>query len=336
MKKISVIIPVYNSAPYIEQCVQSLIGQTYQNWEAMLIDDGSTDHSLELCEKLGRTDSRIKVYHQENKGASAARNYGLDIAEGEYVAFLDSDDAIHPLLFEEMMHQVETHHVEMAFCNYTAVNNQQLSAALAEASPQDERPRWQIGDGAESERWFHIDHTAVLRGISGMMSRKLIGSLRFDETLSYGEDTIFKYFLFRKRVRTAYSPQQWYYYRINPHGLCHRTELLPGDICSEKTIRIRDSEYQRGNTSYALIREIELLYQLRQRYERWKKVGSQDQCRHIKASALQECGHPLFQSVDLLHKGLFYLCFKCYPLYVPVSWAASMVWRLKERGGKNR
>lgn len=334
MKKISVIIPVYNSEAYIGQCVQSLIGQTYPAWEALLIDDGSTDHSLEVCGGLSRTDSRIKVYHQENKGVSAARNYGLDIAAGEYVYFLDSDDAIHPLLFEEMIRQIEECHVEMAFCNCARLDDRQMDAVLVAASPGDERPRWQIGDGAESERWFHIDYAAVLCGVSGMISRNLIGSLRFDETLSFGEDTVFKYDLFRKQVRTAYSSRQWYYYRVKPNVFLQ--ELMLGDIYTEKTIRIRDSEYQRGNMGYALSRETELLCQFRQRYESCKKWGSKDQCRQIKASALRECGHPLFQSVDLFHKGLFYLCFKCYPLYVPVSWAADAVWTLKERGWKNR
>lgn len=103
------------------------------------------------------------------------------------------------------------------------------------------------------------------------------------------------------------------------------------DAYSEKTIRIRDSEYQKGNIRYALAREAELSSQLRQRYESCKKWGSEDQCRQIKASAFQECGHPLFRSVDPLHKGLFYLCFKCYPLYVPVSRAAGLMWTLKEQ-----
>ena len=168
------------------------------------------------------------------------------------------------------------------------------------------------------------------------MSRELIGPLRFDETMSYGEDTIFKYRLFRKQVPTAYSSRQWYYYRTKSGDFSHRIESMLGDAYTEKTIRIRDSEYQKGNITYALARETELTCQLRQRYESCKKLGSTDQCRQIKASALRECGHPLFSSVDLFHKGLFYLCFKCYPLYVPISWAASMVWALKERGGKDR
>lgn len=334
MKKVSVIIPVYNSEAYIEQCVQSLISQTYRNWEALLIDDGSTDRSLELCEGLSRTDSRLKVYHQENKGVSAARNYGLDCAEGEYVAFLDSDDAIHPLLFEEMVRQIDEHHVEMVFCNFAQVDNLQMDEVLARASPQDERPQWRIGDGEEAERWFHIDYAEALHGVSGMVSRNLIGPLRFDETLSFGEDTLFKCCLFRKKVYTAYSPGQWYYYRINRQSLCHHVDFIIGDDNFNRTVRIRDSEYQEGTTRYALIWETILSCQFRNRYEFCKKSGSKDRCRQIKSSALQECGHPLFQSVDLLHKSLFYLCFKCYPLYVPVSWAAKIVWKLKERKGK--
>lgn len=82
MKKISVIIPVFNSELYIKQCVQSLIAQTYENWEGLLIDDGSTDNSLELCRDLSQMDNRLRVYHQENKGPSAARNYGLKLAGG--------------------------------------------------------------------------------------------------------------------------------------------------------------------------------------------------------------------------------------------------------------
>ena len=336
MKKISVIIPVYNSEAYIGQCVQSLISQTYQNWEALLIDDGSTDHSLEICENLSRADGRFKVFHQENKGVSAARNYGLDHAGEEYVAFLDSDDAIHPLLFEEMIRQIEEANVEMAFCDFIPLKDQQMDAALAGASPQDKRPRWQIGDGAEAERWFHIDHKEALCRISGIVSRNLIGSLRFDETLSYGEDTIFMYFLFSRQVRTAYSPRQWYYYRLNSQGLCHHVEFPVRDAYFEKVIWIRDSEYQRGNIRYALVWETILCSQFRQRFAQCKKLGSETQCRQIKVLALQEWEHPLFRSVDLFHKGLFCLCFKCYPLYIPVSRAVDALWALKERSGKNR
>lgn len=247
------------------------------------------------------------------------------------MSFLDSDDAIYPLLFEEMIRQVEEYHVEMTFCNFIHMDDRKLTEVLAEASQQDPHPRWQIGDGLEAERWFYIDYAAVLCGVSGMVSRELIGPLRFDETMAYGEDTVFKYELFRKQVRTAYSSQQWYYYRTNPKGLSNYVGSLLGEAYFERTVRIRDSEYERGNIKYALARETELSCQFRQTYERCKKRGTKDQCRRMKALALRECGHPLFPSLDLPHKCLFYLCFKCYPLYVPVSLAIGLAWTLKER-----
>lgn len=334
MKKITVIIPVYNAGASIGQCVRSLLGQTYPEWEALLIDDGSTDQSPALCEEWGRADSRIKVYHQRNRGVSAARNAGLDRAGGEYVFFLDSDDAIHPLLLEEMLRQMEKYSVQMAFCAPARLDDRQLEAALAAASPLDARPQWQIGNGQEAERWFHIDHEAALCGISGMMARRLIGPLRFDETLSFGEDTLFKYALFRQKVPAAYTECRWYYYRVKPGGFSHAQRARLGRAYLEKTIRIRDAEAQSGNMRYALVRETELTCRLRQLYESCKKAGGRFACRRIRALALRECGRPLFRSVDLFHKGLFYLCFYCWPLYLPFGRALGAIWALKEKGEK--
>lgn len=90
---ISVIIPVYNVRQFINEAVESVIGQSFTDWEMILVDDGSTDGCSEICDDFARSDSRIKVLHQENKGLSAARNAGLDNCKGDFIAFLDSDDA---------------------------------------------------------------------------------------------------------------------------------------------------------------------------------------------------------------------------------------------------
>ena len=89
---ISIIVPVYNVEKYINDCVDSVINQSYQNWEMILVDDGSPDRCPEYCDKYATLDSRIKVIHQENKGLSEARNVGMRMATGEYLYFLDSDD----------------------------------------------------------------------------------------------------------------------------------------------------------------------------------------------------------------------------------------------------
>lgn len=92
--KISVIVPVYNAEKYLERCIHSVINQTYDNWELLLVDDGSQDQSGNICDKYSKTDPRIIVIHQSNEGVSVARNNGIDAATGEYILFLDSDDWI--------------------------------------------------------------------------------------------------------------------------------------------------------------------------------------------------------------------------------------------------
>ena len=97
---ISVIVPVYNTAKYLDKCITSIINQTYANLEIILVDDGSTDDSPAMCDMWTEKDSRIKVIHKQNGGASSARNAGLDIMSGELVGFIDSDDYIAPDMYE--------------------------------------------------------------------------------------------------------------------------------------------------------------------------------------------------------------------------------------------
>lgn len=101
-KKISVIVPVYNSIDCLERCVRSICAQTYSHLEILLIDDGSTDGTDKLCERLAAEDARIRVCHKENGGASSARNVGLRLAMGDYLGFVDSDDYIEPYVYEKM------------------------------------------------------------------------------------------------------------------------------------------------------------------------------------------------------------------------------------------
>ena len=94
MNKITVIIPVYNTARYLDRCIGSVVSQTYKNLEIILVDDGSTDDSYEICKRWEEKDQRILLIHKENGGQSSARNLALDIATGDYIAFVDSDDWI--------------------------------------------------------------------------------------------------------------------------------------------------------------------------------------------------------------------------------------------------
>ena len=107
MDLISVIVPVYNSAPYIEDCVKSVLKQTHTYFELILVDDGSDDPTKEICQELCRIDSRIHFFPQEHKGVAAARNTGMNAAKGKYLFFLDSDDAVHSNILEYLYRMLD-------------------------------------------------------------------------------------------------------------------------------------------------------------------------------------------------------------------------------------
>jgi len=116
---ISVIVPVYNVKEYVAKCLDSICGQTYRNLEIIVVDDGSTDGSGDICDAYAAKDSRIKTLHCENGGQSAARNRGLDIATGEYIAFVDSDDWIEKEMYERLQSAAEQHGADIAMCSYS-------------------------------------------------------------------------------------------------------------------------------------------------------------------------------------------------------------------------
>ena len=118
---ISVIVPVYNAEKYLPACVQSILGQTFQDFELILVDDGSPDSCGEMCECWARKDDRIKVIHKENGGLSDARNAGLDIAQGDYIGFVDSDDYIRRDMFEVLVTNLEKTSADISMCGYTDI-----------------------------------------------------------------------------------------------------------------------------------------------------------------------------------------------------------------------
>jgi glycosyltransferase involved in cell wall biosynthesis len=118
---ITVIVPVYNVEKYVLKCLQSIQNQTFQNFEAIIVDDGSTDGSGAICDQFVQTDSRFVVIHQANQGLSAARNTGLDAAKGEFLMFVDSDDFIHPQMMEILYQCCVEHNAEIAICKYSYI-----------------------------------------------------------------------------------------------------------------------------------------------------------------------------------------------------------------------
>ena len=142
---LSIIVPVYNVEKYLDQCMISLLKQTLTNIEIILVDDGSPDNCGIICDKYAETDSRIKVIHKKNGGLSDARNAGLDIATGQYICFIDSDDYIEKDMLKDMYDNIVRTGADITICNYCAVDN--------EGHKQWESENISDGEWTEKEFW---------------------------------------------------------------------------------------------------------------------------------------------------------------------------------------
>lgn len=119
---VSIIVPVYNVGKYLDECLQTMVKQSYKNIEIILVDDGSTDNSGEILDQWQKRDSRVKVFHQENKGVSSARNLGLDKAQGDYICFADGDDYLMEDYVEYLLDMILKHDADISLTKYTFTN----------------------------------------------------------------------------------------------------------------------------------------------------------------------------------------------------------------------
>ena len=118
---ISIIVPVYKVEKYLQKCIDSILAQTFRDFELILVDDGSPDNCPALCDAAAQKDARIRVIHQKNGGLSAARNAGLDIARGEWIGFVDSDDAIEPEMYKTLYDIAVQENADVVVCNFRLV-----------------------------------------------------------------------------------------------------------------------------------------------------------------------------------------------------------------------
>lgn len=197
--RLSIIVPVYNAEDYLDRCIVSILEQDFASFEVILVDDGSTDSSPMICDRYSATDSRFRTIHKANGGVSSARNAGLDLAKGEYVMFVDSDDALLPdaltVLFEGLSGE------DLAVGGYTV---------YIEGTPGREvLPRRSCSYRGEDMNKFYADNIRKNCEMldapwSKVFRRKTVGDLRFCEDLSYAEDKLFV-FTFLTRCSSAYA-----------------------------------------------------------------------------------------------------------------------------------
>lgn len=211
---ISIIVPVYNVEKYLKECLKSLTTQTYQDIEILLIDDGSTDNSLDICREFEKKDRRIKVVHKENSGVSDTRNLGLDIAKGEYISFCDSDDVVDTNLYALLLNQLYKYNADRIVAGYSYLYNDGRTLYC--------KPRMTDGKyNAKDILSIMIDDGTMsgflFSGVNNSLFKKKIideWNIRFDSKVRYNEDSLFsfQYMLHSSSIYSLQS-QATYFYR---------------------------------------------------------------------------------------------------------------------------
>ena len=252
-KTVSIIIPVYNTAQYLDECLESVTKQTYRDIEILLINDGSKDNSLEICNKWAKLDERIKVFDNENHGVSYTRNFGIGKSCGKYIAFVDSDDVISCDYITKMLEILEDTKADMSiisYCTFYDVNN-----------PLFSNTHLNVVKTNDFENCFFVNTSGVI--CSKLYLRNIIidNSIKFDEKIAVSEDLLFNlnYVGFCNTI--VINNSKLYGYRQRSDSAAHNTVSLRWFSCL-KAYKYLFENYK-GNSVYPHI----VFYYLKNLYE---------------------------------------------------------------------
>lgn len=214
---VSIVIPVYNAQAYLSQCMDSILRQTYQNFEVILIDDGSTDNSGSICDDLSKKDSRIRTYHIKNGGVGNARNVGMTYVKGKWFTFVDADDWIEAEYLKTLLQNAYEYRCDVSGGGY--VFDYEQPTEVHNTNPQ-------IKILCSSEECIH---NFICPGLSlnGMSTLKLyrydvFGDVKFDTTLKVNEDCLYVYEITKKCSRACVTSDVLYHWYVHPDSACHK------------------------------------------------------------------------------------------------------------------
>ncbi len=209
---ISIVVPVYNVEKYLRQCVDSVLAQTYSDWELILVDDGSPDSCPRICDEYAAKDTRIKVIHKNNEGLSSARNAGIKNACGEYITFIDSDDLIHRNYLDILFSTLTRSQADMACIDFCDHHNKLKCSNCC----------IYIFSGVEfSEKLLYQQYRYCSHSACGKLYKKQLIKNDFYKIGVGYEDLDAFYRLFPGVSKIAYTPDKLYYYRLNSNSYLH-------------------------------------------------------------------------------------------------------------------
>lgn len=231
-EKISIIVPVYNVEAYLERCIESILSQTYTNFELLLIDDGSTDASGYLCDQLALRDKRIRVIHKENGGLSAARNTGIDHASSDLIGFIDSDDYIDEDMYETLYCQLRESNADLSMCGHYDVFHQIPEKQVSEIKT------WNLSS-EEAIKMVMEAKVLSVTAVNKLYKKELFNHLKF-EVGKIAEDAFIMIRLLDQCQKVVATNEKKYYY-------VHRENSITTQKFSLKFLNVIEAYEQNAN-----------------------------------------------------------------------------------------
>lgn len=259
MPKLSIVVPIYNIENYITRCIDSIQKQSFDDFELLLIDDGSVDRSGYLCDAFAKKDNRIKVFHKNNAGVSSARNLGIENAKGDFIVFIDGDDWIHKNYLQELYNEVRQSDCDIVICGGREIDEN--GDVLKESSYLEKRIlQWDDPQLYDWPYFTYVIHRMIIR-------KSIAQKVKFNILLTNGEDSLFLTESFvRAKKGICFIPYTGYFYFIHDQGAAqhykYSRKKFSSIIAYEKRLQIMEQSGIPMQLSwfYSFVLEVYRLY----------------------------------------------------------------------------
>lgn len=312
---VSIIVPVYNCENYLLKCMHSIIAQTYTNLEIILVDDGSTDASGDICEEIASKDNRVTVIHKSNGGPASARNKGIDCANGSYIMFIDSDDFAMPQLVEELISVSILQKADLVVCGYYYIDENQ------EEQHEEEEYEMLNFEGNKKYQLVNGEYIQVMP-FCKLYKREIFNELRYPEG-KYAEDEWIIHHIVDKSNKIIYFNKKMYYY-VN-----HKDTLSKQEVTE---VRLRSMLDARWDRIHLIAEKKDLGQEALQNCVEWLQRYIVETYVRLRIDKTKECERKILldsmKKVYLLTKVsrvktkfryfLFFKCSKCYHCFMPL------------------
>ena len=237
--EISIILPVYNSETYLPACIDSILGQTFTDFELLLVDDGSPDGCGAICDSYEKKDGRVRVFHIKNSGSSAARNYGIDRARGRYLGFIDSDDYIDADMYELLYKNIKDENADLSMCGLADVYGGVTTNPV-------KTPVYRTMDASESIRTVFEAELTSVTPVNKLYKKELFEGIRYPVGEDSGEDASIIVDLLMRCKKTVLTTDQKYYYIHREDSITTR----PFRLSDKSVIRAYQKNYKLIRTHF--------------------------------------------------------------------------------------